>query len=174
MVVFVVDDPEVLFVVSSSLECSGGGFMLSSSLEQDEEEDAGVVVTTTSDFLEITDIITTGGGVLLLIAVVSFPLVCERMLVVGTTFVSLLELLLLLQSRTSIIFEFLPFHAFGGGTPAALVVVVVVAVVFVLMGNGGVAESACLGVGATGAIGLEEAPSMLSLRPFQAIVCVFI
>ena len=170
MVVFVVDDPEVLFVVSSSLECSGGGFMLSSSLEQEEEEDAGVV-TTTSDFLEITDIITTGGGVLLLIAVGSFPLVFEGMLVVGTTFVSLLELLLLLPSRTSIIFVFLPFHAFGGGAPAALVVVVVV--IFVLMGNG-VSESACLGVGATGAIGLEEAPSMLSLRPFQAIVCVFI
>lgn len=145
--------------------------MLSSSLEQDEEEDAGVVVTTTSDFLEITDIITTGGGVLLLIAVGSFPLVFERMLVVGTTFVSLLELLLLLPSRTSIIFVFLPFHAFGGGAPAALVVVVVV--IFVLMDNG-VSESACLGVGATGAIGLEEAPSMLSLRPFQAIVCVFI
>lgn len=145
--------------------------MLSSSLEQEEEEDAGVV-TTTSDFLEITDIITTGGGVLLLIAVGSFPLVFERMLVVGTTFVSLLELLLLLPSRTSIIFVFLPFHAFGGGAPAALVVVVVV-VIFVLMGNG-VSESACLGVGATGAIGLEEAPSMLSLRPFQAIVCVFI
>ena len=167
MVVFVVDDPEVLFVVSSSLECSsGGGFMLSSSLEQDEEGDAGVVVTTTSDFLEITDIITTGGGV------VSFPSVFEGMLVVGTTFVSLLELLLLLPSRTSIIFVFLPFHAFGGGAPAALVVVVVV--IFVLMGNG-VAKSACLGVGATtGEIGLEEAPSMLSLRPFQAIVCVFI
>ena len=146
--------------------------MLSSSLEQDEEEDAGVVVTTTSDFLEITDIITTGGGVLLLIAVVSFPLVFERMLVVGTTFVSLLELLLLLPSRTSIIFVFLPFHAFGGGAPAALVVVVVV-VIFVLMDNG-VSESACLGVGATGSIGLEVAPSMLSLRPFQAIVCVFI
>ena len=140
--------------------------MLSSSLEQDEEGDAGVVVTTTSGFLEITDIITTGGGV------VSFPLVFEGMLVVGTTFVSLLELLLLLPSRTSIIFVFLPFHAFGGGAPAALVVVVVV-VIFVLMGNG-VSESACLGVGATGAIGLEEAPSMLSLRPFQAIVCVFI
>jgi len=142
----------------------------------DEEQDVGLT-TTSPGFLEITDIITT--GVLVLVAAVEadleisffpFEFAFKGVVVVepATTSFSL-EILL---SRTSMIFVFLPFHAFGGGGVAAEVGFVLVddsvddAALVVLE----LESTTCFGVGsaAKGEIGLE--PSMLSLRPFQAIV----
>ncbi len=123
-------------------------------MSEEEEGNDDVVFTPTSGFLEITAIVIT-------------PVVFEGM-TIGTTF-SLLELLL--SSLTSMIFVFLPFHAFFGGCGApAVVVVEAVAFAFeATIGSLLEPESiACWGVGAaTGEVGL--APSMLSLRPFQAI-----
>ena len=173
-VVFEADDPAVLLVVSSSLERSliSSSFLLrlmwedEEEEEEEEEEKDDVVLTTTSGFLEITDFLITGRVELV---ANSFPVVFEGK-TRGTTF-SLPELLL--SSRTSMIFVFLPFHAFFGGCGAPNVVVVVVVAAFAFEFK---VESlldpesvACLGVCvATGEVIL--APRMLSLRPFQAIV----
>jgi len=141
----------------------------------EEEQDVVLLTTTSPGFLEITDIITT--GVLVLVAEVEadleisfFPFAFKGVVVVepATTSFSL-EIVL---SRTSMIFVFLPFHAFGGGGVAAEVGFVLVddslddAALVVLE----LESTTCFGVGsaAKGEIGLE--PSMLSLRPFQAIV----
>jgi len=143
----------------------------------EEEQDVVLLTTTSPGFLEITDIITT--GVLVLVAEVEadleisffpFEFAFKGVVVVepATTSFSL-EILL---SRTSMIFVFLPFHAFGGGGVAAEVGFVLVddsvddAALVVLE----LESTTCFGVGsaAKGEIGLE--PSMLSLRPFQAIV----
>lgn len=138
------------------------------------EEEQDVVLTSASPgFLEITDIITT--GVLVLVAAIGadlesfFPFAFKGLVVVPATTSLSMEILL---SRTSMIFEFLPFHAFGGGGVAAEVAFELVdnsddaAVVEVLEP----VSPTCLGVesAAKGELGLE--PSMLSLRPFQAIV----
>ena len=154
MVVFVVDDPAVLLVVSSSFAC--WTFLESSCLE-------GGGMLTMPSFLEITAIITTAVAAA---AAVSPPLV---LVLVAAT-------LSLASSRTSRIFEFLPFQAFGGGSAGDTLFVCIfsdaVLVMFVSLFEPERFVSCCVGVGAASDSGESDlAPSMLSLRPFHAIVC---